>query len=141
MYFYLILLPSIAVVLPYNDWRYISSLMSLSIDFPCVSTLLTMALYLLVGLGAVSRSGRLYTWGAGINGRLGTGNGDDQLLPVRIRDLDKENCVSKLHHDLAICKGHIYRCFAVVCRFPCWICAFLRFDIHRSVNCVIPTDR
>lgn len=34
---------------------------------------------------AITNSGKLYTWGRGRYGRLGHGNGDDQLLPKLVR--------------------------------------------------------
>lgn len=36
---------------------------------------------------AITKSGKLYTWGRGRYGRLGHGNGDDQLLPKLVREL------------------------------------------------------
>lgn len=34
---------------------------------------------------AITNSGKLYTWGRGRYGRLGHGNGDDQLLPKLVK--------------------------------------------------------
>jgi hypothetical protein len=45
--------------------------------------------------GAVSREGKLYTWGAGMNGRLGSGNESNRFKPGLVEGLEEEIVQSK----------------------------------------------
>ena len=75
---------------------------------------------------AVTVDGNIYSWGAGENGRLGTGSSQDELTPVLVTtDWKAINIFAGSVHTCAIGEsGQMYTWgTSVLCRFvvgPCW---------------------
>ena len=75
---------------------------------------------------AVTVDGNIYSWGAGENGRLGTGSSQDELAPVLVTtDWKAINIFAGSVHTCAIGEsGQMYTWgTSVLCRFvvgPCW---------------------